>query len=97
MASIASHIEKMPLGTVVWAWRAHIFEVALYSGVYCVYMLTRGLVFSNESAALANSERVILLEKSLGIFWEPYWQSWTIVHAKGLVVFLSWAMVQDCL
>ena len=90
MASLQSRVDKLPLLPVLWRWRADIFEPLLYIGVYSVYLITRGLVFPDESTALANADRVISLEKTLGIFWEPGWQSWALDNTEPLVVFLNW-------
>ena len=48
-------------------------ELTLYVGIYLLYLLTRGLVFAGDGAALANAERVIGLEQSLRLFREPAW------------------------
>lgn len=74
-------------------WRPHIFEIFLYLIVYILYLLTKGLVFSGEGAALDNAHRVISLEKTLGIFWEPSWQSWALENARALVLFLDWVYI----
>jgi hypothetical protein len=72
----------------------HAFELALILGAYFVYLLTRGLVYSDlDAKGLVNASRVISVERSLGFFWEPGWQSWAIDHAKALVVFLNWAYI----
>jgi len=57
-------------------------------------MYTRALVFSDfQDTALANAHRVIDFEKSMGFFWEPVWQSWTIESARSLVIFFNWAYI----
>jgi hypothetical protein len=75
-------------------WRRHVGELALYAGAYAAYLLTRGLVFPDlEGRALANADRVIGVERALGVFWEPAWQSWVVVHVPGLVRALNWLYI----
>jgi len=72
----------------------HAGEVSLVVGAYFAYMYTRKLAFSDfETIALDNANRIVSLEKSLGIFWEPEWQAWALASAKGLVVFFNWAYI----
>ena len=72
----------------------HIRELAIIAGAYWVYMYTRALIFNDFGAtAFANAGTIIALEKSLGIFWEPEWQSWAISSAHALVVFFNWAYI----
>ena len=67
-------------------------EIALVVGAYFAYMYTRKLVFPDiETAALDNARRIVSLEKSLGFFWEPHWQSWAVDSARGVVIFFNWA------
>jgi hypothetical protein len=75
-------------------WKGHLLELALILGAYAVYLLTRGLVFSDlDAKGLENAGRVISLEKSMGIFWEPGWQSWTLDNAKWIATFLNWVYI----
>ena len=80
--------------TPVRRWRRHLGEMGLVAGAYFAYMYTRKLVFTDfEAIAVDNAQRVISLEKSLGFFWEPQWQAWTIASAKAVVVFFNWAYI----
>ena len=73
-----------------WRWRGHIFELALFIGAYLVYRFSLGVGHSDlETTALANAERVVRLEKSLGFFWEPGWQAWAVDTSKALVRFFN--------
>ena len=75
-------------------WKSHLLELVLILGAYAVYLLTRGLVFSNlDAKGLENAGRVISLEQALGFFWEPGWQSWTLDNAKGIATFLNWVYI----
>ena len=67
-------------------------EVGLYLGCYLVYWLTRGLLF-DESAALLNAQRVISIERSLGILVEPAWQGWLVNQGPGLPIFFNWIYI----
>ena len=72
----------------------HFGELGLVVGAYFAYMYTRKLAFADfETIALDNANRIISLERSLGFFWEPEWQAWTISSAKTLVVFFNWAYI----
>ena len=72
----------------------HIRELAIIAGAYFVYMYTRSLAFDDFGVtALANAAKIISLEKSVGFFWEPEWQTWTISSAKSLVVFFNWTYI----
>ena len=94
MASLHFRIEKLPVLSTLWRWQAHISELALYIWAYLVYRFSRGLVFSDlEGQAVANADRVISVEQSLGFFWESGWQTWAIDNAKALVVFLNWTYI----
>ena len=59
---------------------------------YLAYLYSPALAHSDHrDIALRNASQVIDLEQSLGIFWEPIWQSWAIENARGLVLFFNWA------
>ena len=63
-------------------------------GAYLLYVLTRGLLFSDtDQTALENAQRVVDAERSLGIFWESGWQTWALDNAVLLVRFLNWAYI----
>ena len=72
----------------------HLRELAIVAGAYLAYMYSRALVFDDFGAtALSNASAIISLEQSLGFFWEPEWQAWTINSAKNLVIFFNWAYI----
>ena len=92
MAYMRSRLQRLP--AVIWRWKPQLLELVLIIGAYLVYVLTRGLVFSDtDQTALANAQRVIAAERSLGIFWEPGWQAWALDNALILVRFLNWAYI----
>ena len=87
-------MSRLPWFSAVWARKTHVLELALFLGAYLVYLLTRGLIFSDQSSVgLENAGRVIALEKSLGIFWEPGWQSWILSNARGVAEFFNWIYI----
>ena len=94
MAPIRSRLQKLPLPAAFWRWKPQLLELFLIIGAYLVYVLTRGLVFSDtDHTALENAQRVVGAERSLGIFWEPGWQSWAVENAVVLVKFLNWVYI----
>ena len=94
LARFWAWVEQHALFRSLWAKKALILELALVIGAYAVYILTRGLFFSDVSGTgLENAGRIISAEKSLGIFWEPGWQSWVLTHVKGLAAFLNWTYI----
>lgn len=84
---------KSPDGGVARRAFPHMREVALVVGAYFTYMFTRNLVFSDVSVAFDNAERVVALEKNLGLHWEPVWQEWALNAASGLVLFFNWVYI----
>lgn len=91
---LRSRIYKLPWFSAVRAKKHYLLELALFLGAYMVYLLTRGLIFSDQSSTgLVNAGRVINLEKSLGIFWEPGWQTWILSNAQGVARFFNWTYI----
>ena len=91
-------VDRMPLNATARAWlrvaSPHVWQIVIVAGAYFAYMYTRALVFDDvEAIALANAAKIISLEKSLGFFWEPSWQSWAIDGAKALVVVFNWTYI----
>jgi len=94
LARFRARAEQHPLFRALWAKKAHILELALVAAAYLVYVLTRGLIFSDVSGTgLENAGRIIAAEKSLGFFWEPGWQSWVLTHVRGLAALLNWTYI----
>ena len=75
-------------------YNPHLLELSLLAGTDLIYLLTRGLAFSDvDATALSNAQNVVSLEKSLGIFWEPGWQAWVLDNAQPLVTALNWIYI----
>ena len=63
-------------------------------GAYFLYMSARKYILSDiDVVAMANSFRVIDLEKALGFFWEPRWQEWVIASGRWFIIFFNWAYI----
>ncbi len=73
-------------------WLAPGLEVGLYLGCYLIYWLSRGLLF-DESVALLNAQRVISIERTLGILVEPAGQGWLVDQGPGLLIFFNWVYI----
>jgi hypothetical protein len=67
-------------------------EISLVVFAYFAYFAVRGITEGAEAQALANAERVVTFERTLGILWEPTWQSAILSHA-ALVDFFNWIYV----
>lgn len=65
-------------------WRDLLLQLALFFGVYQGYQVVRGLSEGREILAFANAERVIEIERALGLYFEPGLQS--------LALDLGWAV-----
>lgn len=56
------------------------FEIGLVALAFLLYFIVRGLVVDRSDEALANAQDIIDLERSLGIFWEPWLQELVLDH-----------------
>ena len=75
-------------------YKPHILELGVILGAYLVYLLIRGLgVADIESLGTSNAEKIVSLEKNMGIFWEPGWQKWALENAHPLVLVLNWVYI----
>ena len=94
ISSARSRLDSLPWFNTLLGQKPHILELSLVIGAYLVYMLTRGLIYSDlDGKGLQNADRIISAEKSLGIFWEPGWQSWLLDNLEGLVLFFNWTYI----
>ncbi len=71
-------------------WRDLLIQVGLVLVVYQGYQVVRGLVDGKVELALANGQRVIDLERSLGTFFEPGFQQALLDH-RWLIEVSNWA------
>ena len=75
-------------------WKTHSAELGLIIGLYAVYLVTRGLFYSQpDQIGLENAQRVVSLERGIGIFWEPAWQAWMLGTVQPLVALLNWVYI----
>ena len=93
MASIVFRIASVFPAPAPSRWHGHVRELALYVGLFLLYLLLRGLVFDGDSTALANAERIIALETALGIFKEADLQQWALASARPAVIALNWIYI----
>jgi hypothetical protein len=61
-----------------------VFEIGLVALAFLLYFLVRGMVVDRADEALSNANRIIDLERDLGIFWEPRLQE-LIIDNRALV------------
>ena len=67
-------------------------EMALVIFAYFAYFAVRGATVGSEARALANADRVVSIERSLGIFREPGMQSVILEHG-WLVDLMNWMYI----
>ncbi len=92
-------------GRLPRGWPDLLLQLALFFGVYQGYQVVRGLSEAKESLAFANADRIIDLESSMGLYFEPDLQSalldlsWVVDFANFMYVnshfvvtttFLAW-------
>jgi hypothetical protein len=66
-------------------WLDAVLQFALFYVAYSGYQVVRGLTDSGRELALANAERVIDIERSLGTFFEPGLQQSLIDHVPWII------------
>ena len=94
IASVRSRLDNLRLLNTLRGWKAHILEMGVVIVSYAIYLLTKGLLYSDlDAKGLQNAEGVISAEKWLGIFWEPAWQSWILDNLQGLILFFNWTYI----
>ena len=87
-------LARQPAARLALERRRALLELALYGGGYLIYLLSRGLFYSDPRAVgIVNGERVAGWQDRLGLLWEPGWQAWAVEHVPGIVVFLNWAYI----
>lgn len=99
-AGTVDHDGRPPRGR--WRrWRRIASEVVLLAAAGLAYSLVRGLTDDRVNVAFANADRVIDLERRLGIFVEEQWQGaivdTPIVHVANAVYVLYWPVIAGVL
>ncbi len=75
-------------------WSDLLLQLVLFFSVYQGYQVVRGLSEAKESLAFANAERIVDLERSLGLFFEPSLQS-AMLDLSWVVDFTNWMYVNS--
>jgi len=77
--------ERLPKG-----WGDLLRQLALFLLAYNGYQLVRGVVDGKQHIAMANADRVIHFERSLGSFFEPALQGSVMAHEHWLIDIANW-------
>ncbi len=88
-----------------WHWtgsrlpRGHldaVQQLALVALAYMGYRLVRGLIFEGGiRAAFENARTLVDIERSMGLFFEPGLQSWTLATSPWIAEAASWMYVNS--
>jgi membrane-associated phospholipid phosphatase len=81
--SLRRGLVSLPARVLPWGWRDFWLQALVFWTFNLSYEASRGLSDGSRATALANGERVIDAEKSLGIFWEHDLQDW-VLSAPGI-------------
>ena len=75
-------------------WGDLVLQFGLFFAVYQGYQIVRGMSEAKGALALANAERIIDVERSLGLFFEPAFQS-AALQLSWLVDGANWMYVNS--
>ncbi len=75
-------------------WSDLLLQLGLFFCIYQGYQLVRGLSEAKQTLALANAERIISLERSLGLFVEGHVQAFAL-KADWLIDGANWMYVNS--
>ena len=81
-------------GRLPRGWSDLLLQLALFFGVYQGYQVVRGLSEAKESLAFANAERVVDLESSVGLYFEPDLQA-ALLDVAWIVDFANFMYVNS--
>ena len=81
-------------GRLPKGWSDLLLQIALFFSVYQGYQLVRGLSEGRTATAFDNALRVIDVERSLGLFFEPGFQSALLDHPR-LIDFANFMYVNS--
>jgi len=76
-------------------WRDALLQFALFYLAYGGYQVVRGITDSGRELALANADRLIEIERSLGTFFEPGFQQALIDHVPAAVDVANFAYLNS--
>ena len=83
--AVSTASQRLPRG-----WRDLLLQVGIFVLVYQAYQVVRGLVDGKAALAMANGERVIELERTLGTFFEAGFQQALLDH-RWVIDVCNWA------
>jgi hypothetical protein len=69
-------------------------QIVLFCGAYWLYRLVRGVTDSRAAEAFDHAHRIVSLERSLGLFFEPSVNAWS-EGQKWVIDFTSWMYVNS--
>ena len=75
-------------------WADLLLQLMLFFSVYQGYQVVRGLSEGKDALAFANAERIIDVERSLGLFFEPALQA-AVLNLSWLVDGANWMYVNS--
>jgi len=68
-------------------------QLALFAAAYGGYQIVRGLVGVTGYKPFGDATRIISLERSLHVFWEPSIENWVMGHAHWLLDIADWTYI----
>lgn len=74
-------------------WLDVMRQLALFAAAYYLYRVVRGLVDGQAAVAFDHARTLVDFERSLGLFFEPGFQSWAIHNAHVIVDVGNWMYV----
>ncbi len=75
-------------------WSDLALQLALFFSVYQGYQVVRGMSEGREAVAFANADRIIEIERSLGLFFEPGLQA-AMLEFGWVIDFTNWMYVNS--
>lgn len=75
-------------------WIDLFLQLALFFCAYQAYQVVRGMSEGREALAFANADRIMDVERSLGLFFEPGFQSAMLDHG-WVIDFTNWMYVNS--
>jgi len=74
-------------------WADVVRQLMLFGGAYFGYEMVRGLVGVKGYKPFGDATRIIDLERTLHIFWEPSIEMWVTAHAHWLLDIADWTYI----
>jgi hypothetical protein len=80
---------RLPERPFPYGWRDAVLQLALWGMADLLYEGVRGIVVGHQSAALANADAIVRIERGTGTFIEPAVQR-LFIHNHTLIVTANW-------